>query len=117
MQDINAIIAKNLRFLMDRPGSTLSNPTSLGKAAGVAANTVANLLDARKRTTTSAKPVGYPTLDKLVRIARALNVQVWEILHPDIERSLREREFYARIERDFKSLPQNGSSAAAKASR
>lgn len=115
MQDINTIVAHNLRFFMGREGSRLNNPTVLGKAAGVAANTVTNMLKPEKRTTTSKKPVGYPNLDNLVKVAKALNVQVWELLHPDIVRSLREREFYLRIERDFRSLPSSGASAAPQA--
>jgi hypothetical protein len=29
---------------------------------------------------------------------------VWELLHPDIERSLREREMYEKIETDFTGI-------------
>lgn len=102
-QNLNALIAKNLRFFMDRPGSMYRNANALGKKAGVAPNTVHNLLNPKKRTVTTTKPEGYPTLDKLEKIAKALGVEVWELLHPDIKRSLDERDMYRKIEADFRS--------------
>lgn len=100
--DLRWLIAKNLRYFMDREKSLYRNANALAVAAKVAPNTVRNLLDPNKRTTTTEKPDGYPTIDKLERIGRVLGCEVWEILHPNIERSLREREFYSHIERDFK---------------
>lgn len=92
---------------MGRESCPYRNPNSLGLAAQVAPNTIRNLLDPSKRTTTRDKPEGYPTLDILGKIAHKLSCEVWELLHPDIEKSIREREMYLRLEQNFKALPAN----------
>jgi hypothetical protein len=92
--EINELIARNLRYFMAQPGAAYTNANSLGVAAGIAPNTVRNLLDPTKRTTTAEKPEGYPTLDKLAALSLKLGCEVWELLHPDIERSKRERVIY-----------------------
>lgn len=100
-RDLNQILADNLKFFMERDGSSYKNPNSLAVAAKLSANTVRNLLTPSRRTTTATKPNGYPTLDKLERVSTALECQVWELLHPDLPRSIREREMYESIERDW----------------
>src|SRR5262245_33621312 len=99
--DLRRVIAGNLKYFMQRPGSLYKTANALGVAAKVAPNTVRNLLDPRKRTVTSTKPEGYPTLDKLEALALRLGCEVWELLHPDLERSIREREMYSKIEHDY----------------
>lgn len=106
-RDLRQIVAANLKFFMARPNCPYRNANSLGKAAGIAPNTVTNLLHPSRRTVTSTKPQGYPTLDKLERIATVLHCEVWELLHPDIERSTREREMYRTIEADYLSRVKN----------
>jgi|GEM_PF-5664230 len=98
---LSKVIAANLRFFMERPGCEYRNANALGIAAKVAPNTVRNLLMPTRRTVTLSKPEGYPTLDKLERIAEKLECEVWELLHPDVKRSLREREMYKNIEHDY----------------
>lgn len=49
-------------------------------------NTVRHLLQPGRRPTAS-KAVGYPTLDKLERVAAKLGCAVWELVHPDLERA------------------------------
>lgn len=105
--DLNAVLGENLSFFMKREDSPYRNANALGKAAKVAPNTIRNLLDPEKRTTTASKPRGYPTLDKIEKIATALKCEVWELLHPDIQRSIRERAFYANIERDYEAMTQH----------
>lgn len=100
-RSLTEILAGNLAFFMGREGCPHPNANSLGTAAGVSPNSVRNLLDPKKRTVTSDKPDGYPTLDTVEKIALRLNVQVWELFHPDIEKSLRERAMYAKIQADF----------------
>lgn len=104
-KDLRRTMARNLAFFMARESCPYKNANALGVAAKVAPNTIRNLLDPSKRTTTSAKPDGYPTLDILDKIAQKLPCEVWELLHPDIEKSIREREMYKRIEHSFKALP------------
>ena len=103
--DLNLVLAHNLRFFMDRH-TLYKNPNALGIAAGIAPNTVRNFLDHKKRTTTTEKAEGFPTLDRLAALADKLGCQVWELLHPDIERSIKEREFYQRIEANYKNLAE-----------
>ena len=98
-------MARNLAFFMSRETCLYKNANALGVASGVAPNTIRNLLDPSKRTTTRDKPEGYPTLDILGKIALKLPCEVWELLHPDIEKSIREREMYLRLEHTFKALP------------
>lgn len=109
-RDLNQLIADNLKFFMARPKSLYRNANALATAAKIAPNTVRNLLEPSKRTVTSTKPIGYPTLDKLAKIAAPLGCQVWELLHPDIRQSLREREMYASIKTNFQLLKENGES-------
>lgn len=99
-QNINEILARNLKFFMARPSSLYRTANSLA-GDGISANTVRNLLDPKKRTTTLDKPVGYPTLDKLAALAGKLGCEAWELLHPDIEQSLRERAMYKNIQANF----------------
>jgi hypothetical protein len=110
--DLNAILAKNLDYMMKREGSLYTTANALGVAAGIAANSVRNYLDPTRRTVTAEKPEGFPTLDKLQALATKLNCAVWELLHPDIERSLREREMYRKVEADFERIKQDAKTAA-----
>jgi hypothetical protein len=105
IKDLRRVVARNLRFFMERETCAYRNPNSLGVACKVSPNTIRNLLDPSRRTTTSAKPEGYPTLDILEKVALKLSCEVWELLHPDIEKSIREREMYLRLEHSFKTLP------------
>lgn len=100
-RDLRQVIATNLRYFMGLENCPYKTPNSLAVAAKVAPNTVYNLLDATRRTTTARKPNGYPTLDKLEDIAAVLGCEAWELMHPDLPRSLREREMYKTIESDF----------------
>lgn len=102
--DLALVIARNIRYFMERKGSLYRNANAISVKAKVAAGTVRNFLDPKKRTTTAEKPNGFPTLDKLDRIAQVFGVPVWQLLHPDLERAMRETEMYKKIEADFKHL-------------
>lgn len=102
-KDLNEIVAYNLGYFMGRH-QLYKNPNSLGKAAEVAPNSIRNLLDPKKRTVTTGKPVGYPTLDTLQKIALKLGCEVWQLLHPEIEKSIRQQEMYLQIEKNYKHL-------------
>lgn len=101
-KDLRLLVSKNLRFFMGLRRFKSAN--ALAVAAGVAPGTVRNYLDPRKRTTTSDKPEGYPVLDLLGKLAVKLECDVWELLHPDIEQSLRERDMYRKMETSFKLI-------------
>lgn len=114
--DLALVIARNIRYFMERPGSLYKTANAISVKAKIAANTVRNYLDPQKRTTTAEKPDGFPTLDKLDRIAQVFGVPVWQLLHPDLERAMREAEMYKKIEADFKHLlpPRDGIKAREK---
>lgn len=99
--DLRQVVAQNLRYFMGLESCPYATANALAVAAKVAPNTVRNYLDPTKRTVTTGKPDGYPTLDKLKALADALGREPWELLHPDIQRSLSEREMYKTIESDF----------------
>ncbi len=109
--DLNLILAHNLRFFMAN-NEACKNANALATKAGIAPGTVRNYLDHRKRTVTTEKPEGFPTLDILATLAVHLGCEVWELLHPDIERSIREREMYEKIETDFSGLASQTSLVA-----
>lgn len=102
---LSALVAKNLQYFMDRSES-YGNAHALGVKAKVAPNSVRNLLDPKKRTVTADKPEGAPQLDTLHKIAQALNIEVWQLLHPDIESAIRQQEMYKQIERSYKTLTE-----------
>lgn len=99
------ILSDNLAFFMRREGSLYKNPNALGVSAGVAPNTVRNLLHPSKRTVTADKPEGFPQLDNVEKVAKKLGVEVWELFHPNIEQSIRERQFYAAAQSSFTQKP------------
>lgn len=103
--EFQALISKNIKYFMELKDCAYKNANALAGAAKLSPNTVRNYIDPDKRTVTEGKPLGFPTLDKLAKLAKPLNCEVWELLHPDIERSRRERFMYLQIEQDFAALP------------
>lgn len=102
--NLNEVVARNLAYLMGRPGCLYNNPTALARAALVAPNTVRNLLDPTRRTKLYAhtsKREGYPNLDMLERIADKLGCEVWELIHPNIEQAQKAQEIYESLEATF----------------
>lgn len=100
--DLSEVLARNLKYFMKLPGCPYPTANALAVAAGISPNTVRYYMDPRKRPPTTDKAQGFPTLDKLEILAGRLGRDTWELLHPDIERSVRERDFYKQIESDFK---------------
>jgi len=100
--DLNAVVARNLRYFMER-SADCKNPNALSvrSKGAVSPQTVRNLTDPRQRPTTTDKFVGYPNLDKLAVVAETLGVEVWELLHPNIEQARRAKELYERLEATF----------------
>jgi hypothetical protein len=75
--DLLTILRNNLQFFMRLPGCHLRNANALAVKAKVAPNTVRNILEPGRRTVTTKKPLGFPTLDKLERLSDALGCEVW----------------------------------------
>ena len=104
--DLRLTLAHNLRYFMSRKESLYKNANALGVAAKIAPNTVRHLLGTIPRTLGKKKPVGYPTLDKLEAIAKVLNCDVWHLLHPDIEKFIREQKFYEAVLANFHKMTE-----------
>lgn len=108
-KDLALIIAKNLRYFMKLTPKNASEPRfksarALGLKAGISPNTVTNYLKPKQRTVTLDKPDGYPVLDKLAALASVLECDVWELLHPDIEKERREKAMYQEIIASFHKM-------------
>lgn len=110
-KDVALIIAKNLRYFMKLPAKNTTVPRfrsarALGIKAGVSPNTVSNYLKPKQRTVTLDKPEGFPVLDKLAKLASELECDVWELLHPDIEKERREKAMYQEIIASFHKMTE-----------
>lgn len=98
------ILSENLRYFMQREDCAYPNPNALATATkgAVSANTVRNILNPKKRTTTATKPDGVPTLDKLEALAKKLpKCEMWMLVHPELQRVLAALEMYGKIEADY----------------
>ncbi len=95
--DINVILARNLRTQMEMKYGNV-NQSELARAADVAQKTISNVL-ARERG-----PAPSPSLTIVQRLADALGIEAWQLLHPDPVRAEREQEFYRKLEKDFAKL-------------
>lgn len=97
-RSLNQVIADNLKYFMGLDKSLYRNPNALSVATNkmVSPNTIRNLLYQGRRTTTTTKPIGYPTIDTLEILAKKLpGCETWMLLHPDlarIQRALRLEE-------------------------
>ncbi len=75
--DINQVVARALRWHMDRAGLT---ELALGRQAGVSPRTVANFLRPETRTTGSRGKPPSGKLTELALIAKALNASVADLV-------------------------------------
>lgn len=93
---INAVLAANLRYFMTARGITAQ--TALAASAGVAQRTVSNYLNPANRTESATGKAPSAKLSELESIAKALNVEVWELLRPMSEA---DRLIYQKVEEAF----------------
>jgi transcriptional regulator with XRE-family HTH domain len=99
---LSQVFARNLAEAMKKAGMTQE---AMAKRSGVAQTTVSLYLRPSDRAPTTGKAAPSPTLERVGKLAEALGVDAWLLLHPDIAQALREQEFYRRIEEDFARLP------------
>jgi len=101
---LTTTFARNLALCMgDR-----WNQLSLSKHSGVPQTTISLYLHPERRgSLTPSGKISGPNFTHLVRLADALDVEAWELLHPDLERARRERAMYAQIEESYKRLRQD----------
>lgn len=107
---IAELFARNLRTATEvkyglKPDGEV-NQSALHRDSGVSQKAISNYLSALKPENNNfLDQISSPSIMNLAKLANALSVEPWELLHPDPEKAKREREFYLRIERDFSNLP------------
>lgn len=109
-QGLQQVVAGNLDYFMKRDDCLYPNANALSKATNgkVSPNTIRYLLDPKRRTVTTKKGEGYPTIEKLESLAQKLpKCETWMLLHPELDRALRamdmERAWGERAEKDKKA--------------
>lgn len=103
-RSLNEIIAHNLKWFMERDDALYDNANALSVATkgAVSPNFIRYLLEPKRRTVTSSKAEGYPTLDKLESLAKQLpKCETWMLIHPDIERAKRATEMDEKIQSEY----------------
>lgn len=94
--DIKNTLAVNLQHLMEN-SADMKRQNSLAKRSKVGQTTIGNYLRPDSYT-------GYPSLEKIEMLAKALGIDVWVLLHPTLgSNCLEEKEFelYRRIRSAF----------------
>lgn len=100
------VLARNLKAAMERHYDGVVNQSALARDSGVAQKGISNYLSANKpENKPHLDDIPSPSLETLCKLAEALNIEAWELLHPDPEKARREQQFYERIEKDFRKLP------------
>lgn len=104
------IVAQNLKSAME--ASEFDSYRALGRAAGVAPNTVKNLAEPDTR---ALGPRGEtsPRLDVLDKIASAMGFQGWHLMQEQFDPAnpparvltARESEWHSRVEKLYRELP------------
>lgn len=100
--DLPTRFARNLEIAMKDGGFSQS---SLARAARVPQTTISLYLKPEKRAATASGKLSGPTMAHIMKLAVALEVDPWQLLHPDIEQAKREHEMYLQIEAAYKKLP------------
>lgn len=103
---INQVLARNLAFWMSEAGLT---QTALAKRAEVDQKTISNYLNPKQRVAGSKGKEPSAKLTELSKIARALAIDVWQLLRDQTES---ERKMYAAIEANFATLKAQMQEAA-----
>lgn len=96
---INEVLASNLAFYMAETG-IVSQP-ALAARSGISQRTISNYLHPTRRAAGSRGKPGSAKLTELERIAKALGVEVWQLLRPGSPQELRA---WGQLEEAFKQL-------------
>lgn len=105
------IVAANVKAALE--SSKFTSENELAKAAGVAPNTLRNLMSPDRRAP-NARGEASPRLDVLAKVAKALSYDTWQLLvdgfkpaDPPFDRPLtkREVEVYKQWEDAYRKLP------------
>lgn len=104
------IIAKNVRAAYEVSG--FKSFRALSERAGVAPNSVKNLIEPKERAPSKRGDVS-PRLDILAKVATALGYEIWQLTATDFDPSnpptrvlkKSEADFYKKIEDAYRGLP------------
>lgn len=89
---LNQILAENLSYFMTKIGMTQAQ---LGRAADMGQTTVSLYLNPQRRLTGKSGKEPSAKLAEVQRLAKALQVEPWELLRPLTEA---QRDFYRSME-------------------
>lgn len=103
------IVAQNARAAFE--ASRYESYRQLGKDAGVAANTVKNIMEPQTRAP-NHRGDAAPRMDVVEKLAVALGYETWQLMQPDFQPkdpptrvlTRREAEFYQRIRDAYNGL-------------
>lgn len=98
--DIKNTLAVNLLHLMEE-SADLKSQNALGKRSGVGQTTIGNYL------MPDSYP-GYPSMEKIIKIAKALGVDTWVLIHPTLGANCLpdgDMEAYRMIRKAFEHKP------------
>lgn len=96
---INVVLAENIAAAMQR--KQITSQEQLAKVSGVSQRTISNYLNPDKRAQGKSGRAPSAKLSEVEQIARALNVETWDLLR---QLSPRERELHERIEAAYRAL-------------
>lgn len=89
----------------DQP--SLGSPAKLAKKAGVAPNSVVNMVHPKRRAPTKSGKSPSPTIEIVEKVAAAFDKEAWQLLHPDpasAPLNAGERETFEKVMRSIKDL-------------
>lgn len=98
-KSINIVLAENLEHFMRK--RNIDSQQALAEKSGVAQRTISNYLNPDRRQVSKSGKEPSAKLTEVEQIARALDVEVWDLLR-DLSPS--ERELYANIEAAYRKL-------------
>ena len=105
-ETLSQILTRNLRVAMqDSDSGRGIKQKPLETLSGVPQTTISLYLRPAARLPTDGKSDPGPTLERIDRLAKALKIEPWLLLHPDMERARREADMYRKIEANFLKLP------------
>jgi transcriptional regulator with XRE-family HTH domain len=82
-RDINQVLAKNLKEAMERKFDGEVNQSELARQSGVSQKTISNILSTLRPELADLNVAPSPTVTKLSLLAKALDMDLWELLHPE----------------------------------
>jgi transcriptional regulator with XRE-family HTH domain len=100
---INAVIAENLRYYMERAGMTQD---ALAQKSKVGQTTISLYLNPERRLPSKSGKQPSAKVTELALLAAALDVDLWQIMRPVANDS--ERDFHAKVEEAYRTLLGKG---------